>query len=92
MSVNTTPLLKIVRKSDVLQRVPFSRATLHRKINDGTFPPSIPLGANSVGFLSHEVDAIIAAMALGKDLQQIVSHLIEQRQSLFDNSLYALAA
>ncbi|TOP16485.1 transcriptional regulator, partial [Vibrio parahaemolyticus] len=27
MSVNTTPLLKIVRKSDVLQRVPFSRAT-----------------------------------------------------------------
>ncbi|MDF5627242.1 AlpA family phage regulatory protein, partial [Vibrio parahaemolyticus] len=45
MSVNTTPLLKIVRKSDVLQRVPFSRATLHRKINDGTFPPSIPLGA-----------------------------------------------
>ncbi|MDD9199540.1 helix-turn-helix transcriptional regulator [Aliivibrio sp. S2MY1] len=84
--------IKIERKSDVLKRVPFSRATLHRKINDGTFPPSIPLGANSVGFLSHEIDTIIASMVLGKNLQHVVSQLIEQRQLLLDNSFFALAA
>ncbi|EPC4054517.1 helix-turn-helix transcriptional regulator [Vibrio parahaemolyticus] len=84
---------KIERKHDVLARVPFSKATLHRKINDGTFPPSIPLGANSVGFLSHEIDSIIAAMALGKDLRDVVSELVERRQSLFEETHYtALAA
>ncbi len=84
--------LKIERKKDVLARIQFSMATLHRKINDGTFPPSISLGANSVGFLSHEIDSIIAAMALGKDLKIVVSELVEKRQYFLDDSYLALAA
>jgi prophage regulatory protein len=84
---------KIERKHDVLARIPFSKATLHRKINDGSFPPSISLGANSVGFLSYEIDTVIAAMALDKDLRAVVSELLERRQSLFEETYYtALAA
>jgi prophage regulatory protein len=84
--------IKIERKADVLKRIPFSRATLHRKINDGTFPPSIPLGANSVGFLAHEIDTFLAAIVVGQDLQQVVATLVKQRQALFDNSFLSLAA
>ena len=88
----TKPQIKIERKSEVLRRIPFSKATLHRKINDGTFPPSISLGANSVGFLAHEVDAIIAAIVLKKDLSLVVSQLVEQRQFLFNDHVFAVAA
>lgn len=91
--MNTTkPQIKIERKSEVLKRIPFSKATLHRKINDGTFPPSISLGANSVGFLAHEVDTIIAAIVLKKDLSLVVSQLVEQRQFLFNDHVFAVAA
>ncbi|MDR9825856.1 transcriptional regulator [Vibrio sp. 10N.286.49.C2] len=83
---------RIERKTEVLKRIPFSKATLHRKINDGTFPPSIPLGANSVGFLSHEVDMTILAMATGQDLRETVSDLLVQRQSLLENTFYQSAA
>lgn len=80
--MNTTkPQIKIERKSEVLKRIPFSKATLHRKINDGTFPPSISLGANSVGFLAHEVDTIIAAIVLKKTSPSSYLNLLSKDNS-----------
>lgn len=83
---------KIERKNDVLARIPFSKATLHRRINDGTFPPAISLGANSVGFLSHEIDSIITAMAIGENLKTVVSNLVERRKSLFEETYFTAIA
>jgi prophage regulatory protein len=80
-------LIKIERKKQILARVPFSKATLHRYINLGKFPPSIPLGARSVGFLTHEVDAFIAALATGQNLEVLVDELIKERKNLVSDLL-----
>ncbi len=74
--------IQIERKKDVLERVKISRSTLHRWINDGMFPPSISLGAKSVGFLSHEVDETLKAMALNKDIKAVVKSIIENREDI----------
>ncbi|MFA0629124.1 helix-turn-helix transcriptional regulator [Vibrio sp. 10N.222.49.A3] len=80
--------IKIERKKQVLSRIPFSKATLHRYINLGKFPPSIPLGARSVGFLTHEVDAFIAALATDQDLETLVDTLMEERRHLISTPLF----
>ncbi|ELV8643675.1 AlpA family phage regulatory protein [Vibrio vulnificus] len=74
--------LRIEKKKDVLKRVGLSHATLHRRINDGTFPPPIQLGPKAVGFMSHEVDAFLIACATGADKQRMVSSLLAQREEL----------
>ncbi len=88
----TSKNIQILRKADVLQKSSISKATLHRKINNGTFPPSIDLGANSVGFLAHEIDLIIVAMATNQDLKATVERIIEKRNTLLSEALIQLAA
>ncbi|MGR5389737.1 helix-turn-helix transcriptional regulator [Vibrio crassostreae] len=88
----TSKNIQILRKADVLQKISISKATLHRKINNGTFPPSIDLGANSVGFLAHEIDLIIVAMATNQDLKATVERIIEKRNTLLSEALIQLAA
>ncbi len=88
----TNQNIQILRKNDVLQKVAFSKATLHRKINNGTFPPAIDLGANSVGFLAHEIDLIIVAMATNQNLEHTVQKIIEKRKSLLSEVFLQLAA
>ncbi|EHU4841207.1 AlpA family phage regulatory protein [Vibrio parahaemolyticus] len=73
--------LKIEKKADVLKRVGLSQATLHRRINDGTFPPAVQLGPKAVGFMSHEVDAFLIACAIGEDKKRVVAELLAQRQT-----------
>jgi len=61
-----------------------SHATLYRRINEGLFPPGVSLGNRSVGWLAHEVDAMLIAFASGKtteQLQTVVKTLIEKRQT-----------
>lgn len=84
MALNqNTKFLKIERKAEVLQRVGLSNATLHRRIKEGRFPPSINLGGvKAVGFISHEVDAFIIACAVGEDQKLVVADLIKQRKKL----------
>ncbi|WP_413285032.1 helix-turn-helix transcriptional regulator [Vibrio sp. MA40-2] len=74
--------IKIERKKQVLARVPFSKATLHRYINDGIFPPSINLGGRAVGFFKHEVDAYLVAAANGECLNDAVEQLLLKRKEL----------
>lgn len=70
------------RKSSVLTRYGCSKATLHKRINNGEFPPSVQIGANSVAFLRHEVNAVIAGLALGVDMKQLVADLVAKRSEL----------
>ncbi len=77
--------IRIERKPAVLDRTGMSNATLYRRISEGLFPPGVTLGNRSVGWLAHEVDAMLNAFAAGKsteELQSIVKALIEKRQTL----------
>ncbi|WP_409581833.1 helix-turn-helix transcriptional regulator [Vibrio rotiferianus] len=74
--------IKIERKNQVLSRVRFSKATLHRYINCGKFPPPISLGGRAVGFFSHEVDEYLIAAANGIDLNEAVERMIKKRREL----------
>ncbi|MES9928263.1 MAG: AlpA family phage regulatory protein [Candidatus Thiodiazotropha sp. 6PDIVS] len=77
--------IRIERKPAVLNRTGMSNATLYRRISEGLFPPGVTLGNRSVGWLAHEVDAMLNAFAAGKsteELQSIVKALIEKRQTL----------
>lgn len=47
---------KLVRRPEVLKRVPFSNATLHRKVTEGTFPAPVKIGARAVAWLREEID------------------------------------
>jgi prophage regulatory protein len=75
--------LRINRKPEVLKRLGISKSTLHLKINQQLFPPAIALGARSIGFLQHEIDAVLAAMVAGKnnkEIQSLVAELVAQRK------------
>lgn len=86
--------LRIERKPCVLKRLGLSKATLHRYITRGIFPPPINLGEKSVGFLSYEVDAYLAACAINADKQSLVKQLLAQRANLKDKipSLYDMSS
>lgn len=59
--------LSILRRKQLESRTGLSRSTIYGRINpnspsyDQTFPKPIELGAHSVGWLEHEVDAWLAA-------------------------------
>jgi prophage regulatory protein len=50
----------IIRKAEVLRRTGFSASTLYLRIAKGEFPRQVSLGARSVGWIEHEIDAWIA--------------------------------
>ena len=61
MSTNTID--RVLRWREVRDRVALSRSTVWRMIRNGTFPPPVPLGAQSVGWISSEIDAWLASRA-----------------------------
>jgi len=90
--MNTTALnntanteLQIIRKPQALLMLGISKSNFHNKLNAGLLPSAITLGANSVGYLKHELTAVLLAMATGKnqdELKALVKSLVEQRQQL----------
>jgi len=74
--------LSIQRKPDVLKQLGISATTLHARIQTNKFPPPINLGGRAVGWLSSEVETVIAAMAANVNdykLEQVVDYLLEKR-------------
>ena len=49
--------IRILRLTQVLDRVGLSRSTVYERIKNGSFPKQITLGARAVGWLEHEIDA-----------------------------------
>lgn len=68
---NEQPLLKIIRKPEVLSLLCVSETSLYRQINAKSFPPSFSLGCRAVGWYEHEINAVIKARAAGKTEDQI---------------------
>ncbi len=50
------PPVGILRRPQVESRTGLSRSTIYARIQDGTFPRPILLGARAVGWLEHEID------------------------------------
>ena len=76
--------LRIERKPETLQRTGFSRTTLYTRVKQQLFVPPISLGERCVGFVSSEVDSVLAAMIAGQskdEIKALVASLVEQRKN-----------
>ena len=73
----------IIRRKLVESRTGYSRSTIYLKMSEGFLPSNIKMGANSVGWLEHEINAIIAARVAGKsddEIKVLVSELEAARK------------
>lgn len=52
---------RLLRKPEVLSRVPWSDTTLWRRVKDGTFPAPVRISANCVAWDERAVEEFIAA-------------------------------
>jgi prophage regulatory protein len=53
--------LSILRRKQVEKRTGLSRSTIYLRIQEGTFPRPINLGARAVGWLENEIEAWLVA-------------------------------
>ena len=53
--------LTILRCKQVKDRTGLSRSTIYLRIQEGTFPKPVNLGARAVGWLESEIEAWLAA-------------------------------
>ena len=77
--------LSITRRPELLNRFGISNTCLHTRIHEGTMPPPISLGGRSVGWLEHELDAVLAAMASGQNkeaIKQVIERMLKDRKKL----------
>lgn len=81
--MNSKVSVRIMRKPETLKKLGLSKSTLHARINDGLLPPPVSLGARAVGFIEHEIEAVLAAIVAEKsndEIRNLVSNLVLQRQ------------
>ncbi|MBW4026333.1 MAG: AlpA family phage regulatory protein [Acidobacteria bacterium] len=57
---------KLLRISEVQNRVPLSRSAIYLKISRGEFPTPIPLGARAVAWREADIDGWIAGQRRGR--------------------------
>jgi prophage regulatory protein len=87
--------LKVIRKPEACRLAGLSNTSLYEQTRAGIFPPPISLGARAVGFISHEIQAVLAARSVGKsddEIRQIVKALIKQRETSANDLLKQLVA
>lgn len=60
-------MTRILRQVEVLERVGVGRTTLWRMEREGRFPRRRQLSGNTVGWLSHEVDAWFENLPIAGD-------------------------
>jgi predicted DNA-binding transcriptional regulator AlpA len=78
-SIAVHPMEKITQQATAFKRlllgyedlsakgIPYSRASIYRKIRDGSFPQPVKLGGNKIAWLNHEIDAWIDAIAAARN-------------------------
>jgi prophage regulatory protein len=62
--------LSILRRKQVEVRTGLSRSTIYLRIQEGTFPKPINLGARAVGWVEHEIEAWLASRIENRDIGQ----------------------
>ncbi|MBC3864352.1 AlpA family phage regulatory protein [Undibacterium jejuense] len=58
---------RLLRLPSVLNKVPFSKTELYRRIRAGNFPASIRLGLRSVAWLESDIDEYIQKLTQSGD-------------------------
>jgi prophage regulatory protein len=61
MANTTRAKLSILRRKQVEKRTGLSRSTIYLRIQEGTFPRPVNLGARAVGWLENEIEAWLAS-------------------------------
>jgi prophage regulatory protein len=77
--------IRYQRRPEVLQQTGISNSTLCKRISEGLFVPPVSLGERAVGWLQHEVNQVLAAMAQGKthsEVRKLVKDLVQARKEL----------
>ena len=64
--------ISILRRKQVEKRTGLSRSTIYLRIQEGTFPRPINLGARAVGWLENEIEAWLASCVEKRDSGQAV--------------------
>ncbi|GAB1145549.1 helix-turn-helix transcriptional regulator [Shewanella algae] len=78
---NTT--LTFIRKPTVLARLGLSKSAFYERLNMGLLPPPIALGNRAVGWIEHEINIVLNAMATGisdGELITLIQQLIAKRK------------
>ena len=47
--------LRVLRREEVTRLTGLARATIYKKVTDGTFPPPVRLGIRSVGWRASDI-------------------------------------
>ncbi|EJG0321787.1 AlpA family transcriptional regulator [Vibrio parahaemolyticus] len=72
----------LLRLPQAVSLTGLSRASFYRQVKDGLLPSQIHIGPNSVAWLSHEIETVIAARICGysdDEIQLMVKDIIQQR-------------
>ena len=80
-----TQQIQVVRRPEVERRIGQGRSAIYAAIAAGTMVPPVKISLRAVGWLNHEVDAVIAARAAGKapdEIKELVSKLVAARKAL----------
>ncbi|NVC95862.1 AlpA family transcriptional regulator [Vibrio natriegens] len=74
----------LLRLPQAIYLTGLSRASFYRQVKAGLLPSQIHIGPNSVAWLSHEIEAVIAARICGNsddEIQSLVKDIIQQRST-----------
>ncbi|MFY0667311.1 MAG: AlpA family phage regulatory protein [Alteromonas stellipolaris] len=91
----TTQNYTIIRFDEAAKMVGKGRSTLWHEIKEGVFISPVSLGARSSGFIESEVQAMIAARAVGftnEQIKDLISKLMLKRKETACRLLDAVAA
>ncbi|MBW2631261.1 MAG: AlpA family transcriptional regulator [Deltaproteobacteria bacterium] len=63
-------MTRVIRKPELLSRVPLSDPTIWRLEKAGRFPKRLQLGGNSVGWIEEEIEAWLAERMAARTIPQ----------------------
>ena len=59
--MTSTPSIQLLRPAEAHKTLALGRTAVTEAISAGLLPPAIPLGARAIGYLKHELEAVIVA-------------------------------
>lgn len=61
------PLNRFLRRPEVERTTGLGRSTIYKKMEDGTFPKTVPISGGAVGWLASEIEEWMAARVGERD-------------------------
>jgi prophage regulatory protein len=61
--------LALERMNEVTKRTGLARATIYRRLGEGTFPQPVRLGARAIAWRSSDVDAWIESLSVIESME-----------------------